>query len=166
MKMSKRAKIGGAIIVIIVIAIVALMASQLFPAAGYKVTINGQAGYGTIGGWGLQYSGYQNSMDNWYPFGFWPWETGDIVVDCYLSNADGTNYHGSQNIGSVSNLDPLTTYKPFHVPVRRVPMGTYHLHIDVYEIHYLLGMPFIEQSRSLVKTFDQDSIEVPYGGIQ
>ncbi len=148
---------------ILVIAVVALFASQMLPAAGYRVTINGQAGYGTIGGWGLEYSGYQNSMDNWYPFGLfsWPWETGDIVVDCYLSDVNGNSYHGSQNIGSVNNLDPLTQYKQFHVPIRRVPAGTYELHIDVYEIDYLV---YIEQGRSLVKTLDQSNIEVPYGG--
>jgi hypothetical protein len=159
--MDKKTKIGGIIIAIIIIVIIGLMISQLLPSAGYKVTINGQAGYGTVGGWGLQFDSYQNSLDNWYPFGFWPWETGDIVVDCYLSDVNGDSYHGSQNIGSVNNLNPLTQYKPFHVPIRRVPVGTYHLRIDVYEVHSIV---FIEQSRTLWKTFDQDNIEVPYGG--
>jgi len=156
-------KIGTAIIAILVIAVIGLLALQIMPAAGFKVTISGQAGYGTVGGWGLEYYGYQVSLDNWYPFGFWPWETGSIVVECTLTGTEGS-YHGSQNLGAVNKLNPFTEYKPFNVPLRRIPEGEYLLHIDVYEVQYPLGIPIYEISRVLVKSLDPGNVEVPFGG--
>lgn len=155
----RKTKAIGLIIVIVIIAVIVLIVAQMLPSSGYKVTINGQAGYGTIGGWGLQYGSYTVTEDTWSPFGIFPWETGSIVVDCYLSNGFKT-YHGSQNIGWVSNINPLAEYRDFHVSLRRVQTGSYTLHIDVYEIDYPLGIPLMETGRTLVKSGDYGSVTV------
>lgn len=156
--MQKRSVVLLTIVAILVVAVI--LAILLMPQPNlYKATVTGTVSYGFagIGGWSATITHVSATQgDNLFPLGII--STGNIKVIATLT--DEAHYYSAEaNVGTLSSI--VGGSVNYNVDVRQIPKGTYTLRIDVYEINYAYGIPFIEESRHLIKTITQTNVGIP-----